>query len=1021
MPVSLAQTQTQTHPVTGTAQTVIQGMPVQNSLAMLGQVEGLGPTVSLQPPLVGGVPVSGSVAPAPPGQCQPGEGTAVLGNAGDQAAHPPPSILTVQTATSVSVPTASLSSSSPSSSCSSSSSAGGPVAAHSPGKLLLPQGSGMILSHESLQMFLQQEQQQRRTESVSPPSGCAPASVIVSGNAAPSAEAWPGQTSGHPVGPTNEAAAVYQAPPVQFQFAAPPGGAKQPLPLLSLTPEQQHTLQLVSAQLQTLSAITQPSPQQKLLMDRLHQIQHTIILQAKQQAQSQFSPQQDPPVAQPVTSSVSASTSLLHQTSVLVKTPATVSSEVKVFPGAPVAAAHPSIKSGLAPVTLLQSVQVKQGVISSAPALPVAKAGMQVLATGLSQTSALQPPAPTPSAHAQTTTLTMPFSMKPSKEARMLEQLRKQQGSVLHPDYSSPFRSYGDTLQRLIPYHLYQGTASSLQDYCRVDEEFESVSSQLLKRTQAMLDKYRLLLFEESKQRLGPSAELVMIDRMFIQEEKSALSQDRVLAKERPDEYAALQNASGSAQCPSSEEPVDMKPLVIKHGGGGASVSWSTSSTPIPSTRQASAAPAPPLSSAPAARRGGDDDEDALPQRSGRPPMKTYEARRRIGLKLKIKQEAGLSMVVHNTALDPVHSQPQPQPQPPPPQPQLRSPPRSAAPTATVVRTPPRPSSVVAAAPAAAPAPAPAPAVPAQSSAAPSSSSSTSVSSSSSSSSSATSTSTSAQMNGTVEHHEAGGAKRTPVVSTPPPTTCRLPLRKTYRANISPPVRPGVVGGGGGTVNPPVPRAPVPLRLSPTPSSPPGQTVIASVKVENRGGKAHPHAQALTNPNPPNASGVPQGSPPGLIQELAEVEEAFYRGILKNRHRPRDEEEPPEEREEGAGPKRAGKNRERSSRAPPSPAGSSSSWDSLLPAKRHKSDSPDVDNASFSSGSPPPDDSLNEHLQSAIDSILNLQQGPLPAGARAPGPHGQRQAAGPYRPAAPSGDFSARGQNGKLVSRTHNR
>lgn len=32
-----------------------------------------------------------------------------------------------------------------------------------------------------------------------------------------------------------------------------------------------------------------------------------------------------------------------------------------------------------------------------------------------------------------------------------------------------------------------------------MDAEFESVSSQLLKRTQAMLDKYRLLLFEESK------------------------------------------------------------------------------------------------------------------------------------------------------------------------------------------------------------------------------------------------------------------------------------------------------------------------------------------------------------------------------------------------------------------------------------------------------------------------------------------------------------------------------------------
>uniref|UniRef100_H3BYJ9 BRD4 interacting chromatin remodeling complex associated protein n=1 Tax=Tetraodon nigroviridis TaxID=99883 RepID=H3BYJ9_TETNG len=131
------------------------------------------------------------------------------------------------------------------------------------------------------------------------------------------------------------------------------------------------------------------------------------------------------------------------------------------------------------------------------------------------------------------TTIKMPFGAEPSKEARMLEQLRKQQGSVLHPNYSAPFYSFEDTLHRLLPYHLYQGTANSSQDYQRVDDEFERVSCQLLKRTQAMLDKYRYLLFAESK-RLGPSAEMVMIDRMFIQEEKIALSQDKILAKERP-------------------------------------------------------------------------------------------------------------------------------------------------------------------------------------------------------------------------------------------------------------------------------------------------------------------------------------------------------------------------------------------------------------------------------------------------------------------------------------------------------
>lgn len=50
---------------------------------------------------------------------------------------------------------------------------------------------------------------------------------------------------------------------------------------------------------------------------------------------------------------------------------------------------------------------------------------------------------------------------------RMLEQLRKQQGSVLHPNYNAPFHSFEDTLNRLLPYHLYQGTANSSEDYQR--------------------------------------------------------------------------------------------------------------------------------------------------------------------------------------------------------------------------------------------------------------------------------------------------------------------------------------------------------------------------------------------------------------------------------------------------------------------------------------------------------------------------------------------------------------------------
>ncbi|XP_039503472.1 BRD4-interacting chromatin-remodeling complex-associated protein isoform X4 [Pimephales promelas] len=1191
MPVSLAQTQTQAHPVTGHVQTVIQGMPIQNSLSM----ESLSPAVSLQTlEQSGGIPNNGSSGSTAMAPCQPGEGITVLGGSTDPAAHPAQtqpqaSILTVQTTAPASVAASVPSSSSPSPTMATStpSMVGlGSQAQHSPGKVFTSPGSSMILSQESLQMFLQQtikiqsaspsqhvvtptptpslsdspqpaqvspltlgqqiqsphqhqqsrppSQPQPQSQAQTPSRSCTPSSLPplfiihnqIGGSPQPPQPAPPHQqqqpqqiqvqlqpqglpqtlpqpTTLQPdIPPSSCSPKPPQPLPTQFQFQ--PAASSSPAPVVKqqvtvvpgLTAEQQHHLQLISAQLQTMSSITQPSPQQKQLLEKLHQVQQNILLQAKQQAQAQvqasqqqatnqFSKMPDPPSAQVATSAASSTIqapvqSLLQQKSVLVKSSTTGANDTPLF------SAGATVNQGATTPNLAQAVQAKPGVISSVGGLTLGKAGLQiqVLGAGLSQMPAPLQPAP------QTqTSLKRPFSMEPSKEARMLEQLRKQQGSVLHPDYSSPFHSFEDTLHRLLPYHLYQGMASSTGDYRKVDDEFENVSSQLLKRTQAMLDKYRHLLFEESKQRLGPSAEMVMIDRMFIQEEKVALSQDRVLAKEKPEEFVAnsclldssavrpvkvelssvrvtssaavagppapatLALAPAAAVAPAStaiaaptpaaaptpvSAPAPFPPtkLVIKQGGGGASVSWSTSSTPTPApVVRSSVEPVTPSASfsrTPSSRPAADDDDDvALPQRTSKPPMKTYEARRRIGLKLKIKQEAGLSKVVHNTALDPVHSQSQltPQPQlPTPEQPQKVKP--HVTPPTTVIRTPPPTSN-----------PTPSSAVTTVTTHTGSASSSGAKPSFSSSWSSSSPSTSSAQMNGTLEHHEVGGVKRIPA-STPTPslTTCRLPLRKTYRENISPRHRPGVPGGGGDTL-PVLPAGP-PLTSSPQPqgSSPqPERTVIASVKLERQGGHGRSHSHAES-------------------QSLTAVEDVLYRGIKNayQHHREFSDKEDEDEAEEGGGLGRlkaiGSKYREggrgtfrmdQHAPGPPSPGESSCTRDSSLPAKRCKSDSPDMDNASFSSGSPPPDDSLNEHLQCAIDSILNLQQGPPGHGGSGRGAlgrvHGanlpnQHQTHPSYRQSIPPlstppsstpmsqhPQVGGRGQNGNLVSQTHSR
>ncbi|XP_059187527.1 BRD4-interacting chromatin-remodeling complex-associated protein isoform X2 [Centropristis striata] len=1318
MPVSLAQSQnqTQTHTVSGHAQTVIQGMPIQNSLTMLSQVEGLSPAVSLQPalqPQPGGVPSSSSTGAATMAQSQPGECVTVLGSSTDQAAHPTQqhapqsSILAMQPVSSVSTATT-VPSSSPSMSVSTSSSvtAVGLVphqSQHSPGRLLFTnQGSSMILSQESLQMFLQQEQH-HQTENESTPSVGVPASVIVSSNSvtapAPAVhdsqltDSWVGQSHSPSPGPSHMTAVVKQvpssghqqslkiqgmspspaltthatappvavspqpsqspltlsqqiqsphhpqqsrppsqpqpqsqtpsrsctpsshtqlyivhnqmaespqpapqaqpqhtqpqqthiqvqlqpqprpasqpapyqqemppvsqspkpppAPPAQHQFTASPVSTsatavvKAPVPIQGLTAEQQHHLQLVGAQIQTLSGITQPSPQQKQLLEKLHQVQQNILLQAKQAAQpqaaSQFSSQQDVPVDKVViTSSASTSTpaqlpSVLQQMSVLVKTPATASSDLQVFSGAQ-GPAGAMVNQTVTPASLTQPAQVqpKPGVISSVGGMALGKGGMQiqVLGTSLTQMPAPQPPAPV---QTQTTTMKMPFSAEPSKEARMLEQLRKQQGSVLHPNYSAPFHSIEDTLHRLLPYHLYQGTANSSQDYQRVDDEFETVSCHLLKRTQAMLDKYRHLLFTESKQRLGPSAEMVMIDRMFIQEEKVALNQDRIFARDRPEEFVAnariLESVASSQQKSSSAEPASVSggvaaavpapapaapapaplpniaptpppapspapvpapapasapvpapapppappatpfpptKLVIKQGGGGASVSWSSSCPPPPAATSRLAEPAGQSSSfsrAPAAPSSfssssfnsqAADDDDALPQRTSKPPIKTYEARRRIGLKLKIKQDqTGFSKVVHNTALDPVHtpqpqqssqstSQPQTQPQfeAAVPHPKSHT---SSTPSTTVIRTQSpvctasSASSVTTAVTQCNP--------PLRGNVPPNAAPSSSTSSSHTWSSSSSST----QMNGTLDHHDASGVKHNSAsTATPSQTTCRLPLRKTYRENISPRVRPGVPGGGDESLSYPRPTPSPPRHEA---SSPPSErTVIASVKVEKRGREAS-HTE----------SSHETGHLGSAMQGLDEMDEVFNRGIKTTQHhhlpqlvdregaKERGEEHTDQETDVSKYKRASGKNRHRAggtfrmdqhAPGPPSPE-SSFTRDSLLPAKRCKSDSPDMDNASFSSGSPP-DDSLNEHLQCAIDSILNLQQEPSArghhikgGGSRSHQHQSQRpggSAASSHRPSVPPSSSASsssslaqhpqvggRGHNGSLVPQTQSR
>ncbi|XP_057681441.1 BRD4-interacting chromatin-remodeling complex-associated protein-like [Corythoichthys intestinalis] len=122
-----------------------------------------------------------------------------------------------------------------------------------------------------------------------------------------------------------------------------------------------------------------------------------------------------------------------------------------------------------------------------------------------------------------------------TKGGIILQQLREHHERVDRPDRRH-FTSFSDVLQRLLPFHVFQGAPPSHEEFSQVDEEFESVATHVLMKTQAMINKYRRLLLTESEHS-SPSSEMVMIDRTFNQEERHCLTQDKRMLLVDPDAF----------------------------------------------------------------------------------------------------------------------------------------------------------------------------------------------------------------------------------------------------------------------------------------------------------------------------------------------------------------------------------------------------------------------------------------------------------------------------------------------------
>ncbi|XP_049453099.1 BRD4-interacting chromatin-remodeling complex-associated protein [Epinephelus fuscoguttatus] len=234
------------------------------------------------------------------------------------------------------------------------------------------------------------------------------------------------------------------------------------------------------------------------------------------------------------------------------------------------------------------------------------------------------PPAPRECAPIQTsqqTSTKLAGPLEQQREERLTPAMRRhrfqQQICLDHAAVQTPFTgpafsTLKDAVRRLLPYHTCAGHLPTQDDFNLVDQEFDTVSGFLLKRTKDMVNKYRQLLVREAQQE-SPSAEMVMLERLFLQAERCALAEDRRRVRRDPESFMTALATSASSP----------------HGAHSSGPSQLCSS-------------------------GSPSSPPAWTRLSDRPPgLKTYRSSSRGALRLTIKQESGSRKVVHNSACDP--------------------------------------------------------------------------------------------------------------------------------------------------------------------------------------------------------------------------------------------------------------------------------------------------------------------------------------------------------------------------------
>ncbi|XP_072182355.1 uncharacterized protein [Diadema setosum] len=118
----------------------------------------------------------------------------------------------------------------------------------------------------------------------------------------------------------------------------------------------------------------------------------------------------------------------------------------------------------------------------------------------------------------------------PPDAADFIRERRSMDVQLVESQFKTSFASYQEAVMRLLPYHIVYEKIPSKEKFAETESSFHEISDNLMEKKQKMLNKFQLLLHKESMKK-EPSSEIVMLERMFLADERAALQYERELAE----------------------------------------------------------------------------------------------------------------------------------------------------------------------------------------------------------------------------------------------------------------------------------------------------------------------------------------------------------------------------------------------------------------------------------------------------------------------------------------------------------